>query len=75
MTKISEQENNEALDFYREAIQLLEESGARYMLGGAFAIFHHTGIYRNTKDLDVFCPVSEYPKILKYFGSKGFHTS
>jgi hypothetical protein len=74
MTKISEKENTEALGFYREAIQLLEESGAQYMLGGAFAIFHYTGIYRNTKDLDVFCPVSEYPKILKYFGSKGYHT-
>jgi hypothetical protein len=74
MTIISEQENKEALDFYREALQLLNESGARYMLGGAFAIFHHTGIYRDTKDLDVFCPASEYPKILKYFSSKGYRT-
>jgi hypothetical protein len=74
MTTLREQENQEALDFYREALQLLQESGAQYMLGGAFAIFHHTGIFRNTKDLDVFCPASEYPKILKYFASKGFHT-
>jgi hypothetical protein len=71
---ISGKENKEALDFYREALDLLEESGARYMLGGAFAIFHHTAIYRNTKDLDVFCKASEYPKILKYFGSKGYKT-
>src|ERR1044072_440843 len=74
MTKITEQENTAALEFYREALQLLEESGARFMLGGAFAIFHHTGIYRNTKDLDVFCPANEYPKILKYFGAKGYRT-
>jgi hypothetical protein len=74
MTKITEQENTAALEFYKEALQLLEESGARFMLGGAFAIFHHTGIYRNTKDLDVFCPANEYPKILKYFASKGYRT-
>ena len=74
MSLINEQENKEALDFYREVLQLLEESGAGYMLGGAFAIFHHIGIYRNTKDFDVFCPASEYPKILKYFASKGYRT-
>jgi predicted nucleotidyltransferase len=74
MTTLREQENQEALNFYREALQLLQESGAQYMLGGAFAIFHHTGIFRNTKDLDVFCPASEYPKILKYFASKGYRT-
>ena len=75
MTTITrEQENKEALDFYREGLQLLQESGAQYMLGGAFAIFHHTGMFRNTKDLDVFCPASEYPKILKYFASKGYRT-
>src|SRR5687768_15534604 len=74
MTTIREQENKEALDFYKEALQMLEECGARYMLGGAFAIFHHTGIFRDTKDLDVFCPASEYPRILKHFGAKGYRT-
>src|SRR5688572_18702420 len=74
MTKPNDQANNAALDFYKTALQLLEECEARYMLGGAFAIFHHTGIYRDTKDLDVFCPISEYPKILKYFASKGYRT-
>jgi hypothetical protein len=74
MSTITEQENREALAFYREALDLLQESGARFMLGGAFATFHHTGIYRNTKDLDVFCKSTEYPKILKHFGSKGYRT-
>ena len=64
----------EAHAFYREAIELLHESGAEFMLGGAFALFHYTGIYRDTKDLDVFCKSSEYPKILKYFGTKGYRT-
>jgi len=64
----------EAHSFYREALQELQESGVDFMLGGAFATFHYTGVYRNTKDLDVFCKSSEYPKILKHFASKGFVT-
>jgi hypothetical protein len=44
------------------------------MLGGAFAMFHYTGIYRDTKDLDVFCKASEYPKILKFFAERGYRT-
>ena len=37
-------------------------------------MFNYTGIYRDTKDLDIFCKPSEYPKILKHFADKGFET-
>ncbi len=53
---------------------MLNESGVRYLLGGAFAMFHYTGIYRDTKDLDVFCQPAEYPRILKFFAAKGYRT-
>jgi hypothetical protein len=71
---VTEEQKKEAHAFYKEALTLLNESGAQYMLGGAFALFHHTGIYRDTKDLDVFCKSSDYPKILKYFAEKGYKT-
>lgn len=71
---ITEEKKPEAYAFYREGIRLLGESGAHFMLGGGFATFHYTGMFRDTKDLDVFCPPSEYPKILKYFSQKGFET-
>jgi hypothetical protein len=71
---VTEEQRKEAQAFYREALELLKESGANYMLGGAFAMFHYTGIYRDTKDLDVFCKSTEFPKILKYFGDKGYRT-
>jgi hypothetical protein len=64
----------EANTFYREALIMLNDSGASYMLGGAFAFFHYTGIFRDTKDLDVFCKSTEYPKIMKFFASKGYKT-
>ena len=71
---VKPQEKKDAHSFYREAILLLQESGADFLLGGAFATFHYTGVYRDTKDLDIFCRSSEYPKILKHFAAKGFHT-
>lgn len=70
----TEKQKKEAHAFYREALKLLQESGADFMLGGAFALFHYTDIYRDTKDLDIFCRSKDYPKILKFFGDKGFKT-
>jgi len=64
----------EAFAFYTEAIQLLNESGIDYLLGGAFAMFNYTGIMRDTKDLDVFCKANDCPAILKFFETKGFKT-
>lgn len=71
---LTEEQVIEAHTFYREALEHLNNSGANYMLGGAFAFFHHTGIFRDTKDLDVFCKSSEYPKIMQFFAGLGFKT-
>jgi hypothetical protein len=71
---ITEEQKKESTAFFKEAIEILSESRANYLIGGAFAVFQHSGIFRNTKDLDVFCKHSEYPKILKAFRSKGFET-
>lgn len=72
---MSEEEKIKAREFYTEALTILNESGIPYMLGGGFAMFHYTQIYRDTKDLDVFCKSSDYPKILKLFTEKGYETS
>lgn len=71
---VTEEQKREAHAFYKEALEGLNECGAPYMLGGAFAMFHHTGIYRDTKDLDVFCRSIDYPKIMKYFSDRGYRT-
>ena len=60
--------------FYKEAIGVLKECKVPFMLGGAFAMFSYTGIYRDTKDLDVFCKPSDFPRILKFFADKGYKT-
>lgn len=71
---VTDEQKKEAEAFYQKAIDLLNESGAQFMLGGGFAMSQYTGIYRDTKDLDVFCKPSEYPKILKHFQEKGYET-
>ncbi|HEY0054607.1 MAG TPA: nucleotidyltransferase [Pedobacter sp.] len=71
---VTEEQKREAHAFYKEALGLLEECGTNFMLGGAFAMFNYTGIYRDTKDLDVFCKPSEYSKIMKFFAEKGYRT-
>lgn len=71
---VTEEQRKEAHAFYKEALEILHETGSRFMLGGAFAFFHYTGIYRDTKDLDIFCRAVDYPKILKHFAEKGYET-
>jgi hypothetical protein len=46
---VTEEQKKEAHAFYKEALNGLNESGAEYLLGGAFALFHHTGIYETLR--------------------------
>jgi hypothetical protein len=71
---VSEEQKKEAHQFYKEALEELNECGKPYMLGGAFAFFQYTDIYRDTKDLDIFCKAGDYPAILKHFAAKGYRT-
>jgi hypothetical protein len=41
-------------EVYKRALRALNEHGVPYVVAGAYAIYEHTGIYRDTKDLDVF---------------------
>ena len=41
-------------DVYKHALEALNAAGVPYCVAGAYAIYEHTGIYRKTKDLDLF---------------------
>lgn len=60
--------------FYKEILQHLEHSGIPFLIGGAFGVFHYSGVFRNTKDLDVYCKPQDYPNLLRYFSDQGFQT-
>lgn len=39
---------------YKRALEALNAASVPYIVAGAYAIYEHTGIYRKTKDLDLF---------------------
>jgi hypothetical protein len=41
-------------EVYRRALEALNAAGVPCVVAGAYAIYEHTGIYRKTKDLDLF---------------------
>lgn len=43
-----------------------------YVISGAFALQQHTGIWRDTKDLDLFLPADAVPQALEALRSDGF---
>jgi hypothetical protein len=43
----------EERDVYAKALQALNQASVPYVVAGAYAIYEHTGIYRQTKDLDL----------------------
>ncbi|QHT69412.1 nucleotidyltransferase family protein [Rhodocytophaga rosea] len=63
-----------AHEFYRNALQLLADNNFSFLVGGGFALRRYTGIFRDTKDLDLFCKAGEYPRMLKLFAEHGFVT-
>ena len=59
---------------YREALGLLLETGPPFLVGGAYALAHYTGIERFTKDLDVFIRREDVDRFLDQLGGAGFRT-
>lgn len=59
---------------FREVLQLMNEQHIPYVVSGAFALQKHTGIWRNTKDLDIFLAPHDVPRALEALNQAGFET-
>lgn len=46
---------NESETFFTAALGALRRGNVPFMIGGAYAMRAYAGIFRDTKDLDVFC--------------------
>ena len=57
---------------YHDAVSVLLNGACDFMVGGGFALSFHTGIQRDTKDLDVFCQPKDYTHLLKCFANDGY---
>lgn len=57
-----------------EVLEHLNRAGIPYVVSGAFALQQHTGIWRNTKDLDLFLTSDAVPEALRHLQEQGFET-
>ncbi len=57
-----------------EVLRHLNDAGVPYVVSGAFALQQHTGIWRNTKDLDLFLTGEVVPVALQHLREQGFET-
>jgi hypothetical protein len=59
---------------FREVLQLLNDKQVPYAVSGAFALHQHTGIWRNTKDLDLFLTAEHARRAMEVLKEDGFQT-
>src|SRR5215468_1880036 len=64
----------EQISLFRQVLELLERECVPFAVSGAFALHEHTGIWRDTKDLDLFLPAAEVPNALKWLDRAHFAT-
>jgi hypothetical protein len=62
----------EQAKLYRDVLRLLNERGVPYAVSGAFALQQHTGIWRDTKDLDLFLCAADASVALRHLCDLGF---
>ena len=62
----------EEREVYRRALQALNDAKVPYVVAGAYAIYEHTGIYRQTKDLDLFVEPCYVVPAARALGESGF---
>ncbi|MGE3177011.1 MAG: hypothetical protein AB7O32_06055 [Vicinamibacterales bacterium] len=61
--------------FYRRVMQTLARSQVPYLVGGAYALAHYTGVPYRTKDFDLFLKRADVPRAQEALESAGFPTS
>jgi len=65
---------SETTRFYRQVLESLNFERIPFLVGGAFAFACHTGIQRNTKDLDLFIRQCDYSLVESALGKLGYIT-
>jgi hypothetical protein len=60
--------------FYIASLTALTEAEVPFLVGGAYALEHYTGISRDTKDLDVFVHPRDVEPALQALAAAGFRT-
>lgn len=64
--------NPDELGARARAIEVLKDAGIPFLVGGAYAYASYTGIYRDTKDLDLFPRKADAARALDVLASDGW---
>ena len=59
-------------DFYRRTMAVLEQAGLPFLVGGAYAFAHYTGLVRDTKDFDLFILQCDFEAALRALREAGY---
>jgi hypothetical protein len=59
---------------YQLALRTLNRAGIPYVVSGLYALYEYTGIYRQTKDLDLLMEPRYLVPAARALGAAGFHT-
>jgi hypothetical protein len=57
-------DDHKAGDVYRSVVWHLREAGIPYLVGGTYALEHHAGLVRDTKDLDLFIRRADWSRVV-----------
>ncbi len=64
----------EAAEVYAEAMRILNHGGIPYCVSGTPATYAYTGLWRETKDFDVFVKVDDLDRAMDLLEESGFET-
>ncbi len=62
------------IDARADALRALTEAGVPHLVAGAYAFFEYTGIFRDTKDLDIFLRQRDVEDAFRVLEGAGFRT-
>ena len=65
-------QDQQALDFYRDALQTLAGADVPFLVGGAYAFHRYAQIPRYTKDLDIFMLARDVDRGLEVLNARGY---
>jgi len=72
--ELNPQLDEETKEFYINTLKTLNQAGIPYLLGGAYALANYAGIYRHTRDLDLFVRKQDCASVLDALKESGYHT-
>lgn len=71
-TNMPVHQDNGTTAFYRHVLQSLNDAEAPFLIGGAYALNYYTGVYRHTKDLDIFIRRNDFDTVADALRNVGY---